>query len=82
LLAIAATEYALLGTLAALTGIGIALVGSWVLATFQFNLDFYVPWGSIAAIFVLVVLLIISIGLLNNRDVLRKRPLEVLRAEG
>ncbi len=81
LLKITATEYALLGSLAAATGIIIALVSSWLLATFQLELTYYAPWGAIAVIFVLVVALIVIVGLLNNREVLRKSPLEVLRRE-
>lgn len=81
LLKITATEYALLGSLAAATGIIIALVSSWLLATFQLELTYYAPWGAIAIIFVLVVALIVIVGLLNNREVLRKSPLEVLRRE-
>jgi putative ABC transport system permease protein len=81
LLKITATEYALLGSLAAATGISIALVSSWLLATFQLELTYYAPWGAIAIIFVLVVALIVIVGLLNNREVLRKSPLEVLRRE-
>ena len=81
LLQISATEYALLGSLAAATGIFIALVSSWLLASFQLELTFYVPWLAIGVIFVLVVVIIVVIGLLNSRDVLRKSPLEVLRRE-
>lgn len=81
LLKITATEYALLGSLAAATGIIIALVSSWLLATYQLELTYYAPWSAIGVIFILVVALIVVIGLLNNREVLRKSPLEVLRRE-
>ncbi|MEL7427827.1 MAG: FtsX-like permease family protein, partial [Bacteroidota bacterium] len=81
LLQITATEYALLGSLAAATGIVIALTSSWLLATFELELQFYAPWKAVVFIFVLVVALIVTIGLLNNREVLRKSPLEVLRRE-
>ena len=81
LLKITATEYALLGSLAAATGIIIALTSSWLLATFELELEFYAPWTAIIVIFVVVVVLIVTIGLLNNREVLRKSPLEVLRRE-
>lgn len=81
LLKITATEYALLGSLAAATGIIIALVSSYLLATYQLELVFYAPWVAIVVIFILVVALIVIIGLLNNREVLRKSPLEVLRRE-
>ena len=81
LLRISATEYALLGSLAAFTGILIALVSSYLLATYELELVFYAPWKAIGIIFLLVVGLIVVIGLLNSRDVLKKSPLEVLRRE-
>ncbi|MEL7221620.1 MAG: FtsX-like permease family protein, partial [Bacteroidota bacterium] len=81
LLRISATEYALLGALAAFTGIFIAVVSSYLLATYELELTYYAPWGAIGVIFLLVVGLIVGIGLLNSREVIRKSPLEVLRRE-
>jgi putative ABC transport system permease protein len=76
-----ATEYALLGSLSAATGILIALAGSYILATFQLELQFKLNWWPIFAVFFVVVGLTIMIGLLNSREVLFKSPLEVLRKE-
>ena len=81
LLHISAVEYGFLGVLAATTGIGIALAGSWFLAKYELELDFYVPWNAIIVIFFLVVSIITLVGLFNSREVLRKSPLEVLRRE-
>ena len=81
ILKINATEYALLGSLSALTGIIIAIVGSYFLATGELELDFRIdPW-PILAIFVLVVALTVCIGLYNTKEVLQRSPLEVLRKE-
>ena len=81
ILKINATEYALLGSLSALTGIVIAIVGSYFLATGELELDFRIdPW-PILAIFVLVVALTVCIGLYNTKEVLQRSPLEVLRKE-
>ena len=76
-----ATEYALLGALSAATGIIISLIGSYLLARFQLELDFNIKWLPISGVFFLVVALTVSIGLLNSRDVVNKSPLEVLRKE-
>ena len=81
ILQINATEYALLGALSAATGIIISLIGSYLLARFQLELDFNIQWLPILGVFLLVVALTISIGLLNSRDVVNKSPLEVLRKE-
>jgi len=76
-----ALEYIFLGSLAALTGILLSLLFSWILARFNFdtafNPQFFLPllvWVSVAA-------LTTFIGLLNVRGVLNQPPLEVLRKE-
>ncbi len=74
-------EYFLLGSLSALTGILLALLGSYLLATQQLELEFDIRWLPILIIFIVVVGLTVLIGLLNSRDVLNKAPLEVLRKE-
>lgn len=74
-----AVEYAALGSLSALTGIMLAVVGSYLLAKFVFNLDFNLSWWPILGIFVFIVALTVLIGLLNSRDVVKRSPLEVLR---
>jgi len=81
ILKINATEYALLGSLAALTGIVISIIASYFLATRQFELDYSLNWFPIIFIFLFVTTLTIIIGLLNSREVLQKSPLEVLRKE-
>lgn len=72
-------EYAALGSLSALTGIFLAVVGSYLLAKFVFELDFNLNWWPIVGIFLFIVVLTVFIGLLNSRDVVKKSPLEVLR---
>ena len=81
ILKINATEYGLLGGLSALTGIMISIVAAYLLSKFQFELDFDLNWLPIIAIFILVTLITVIIGLLNSREVIIKTPLEVLRNE-
>jgi putative ABC transport system permease protein len=76
-----AVEYALLGGLSAATGIVIALFGSWLLARFQFELDFQIRWLPLLVVFIFITLLTLLIGLFNTREVVRKPPLEILRKE-
>jgi putative ABC transport system permease protein len=73
-------EYLFLGALSALTGIVIALAGSWLLAKYSFEIPFTVNLLPIVALFLIISLLTVIIGLLNSRGVLNKPPLEVLRA--
>ena len=76
-----ATEYTVLGSLSAATGIVISLVGSYFLATRELELEFNIQWLPILGVFLFVVGLTVIIGLLNSREVLNKSPLEVLRKE-
>ena len=81
ILKINATEYALLGSLSALTGIGIAIIGSYFLASSELDLEFKLNWWPILLIFLFIVALTVFIGVFNTREVLRRSPLEVLRKE-
>jgi len=74
-----AVEYASLGILSALTGIILAVLGSYLLAKFVFELDFNLSWWPILGIFVFIVALTVGIGLWNSRDVVKMSPLEILR---
>jgi putative ABC transport system permease protein len=74
-----AVEYAALGILSALTGIFLAISGSFLLAKFVFELDFNISWWPILGIFIFIVVLNVVIGLWNSRDVVKRSPLEVLR---
>lgn len=81
ILRINAVEYALLGSLAALTGLLIAFVSSALLAVYQLDIPFTPRWWPALAIFGFIVALTVALGLLNSRSVLRESPLEVLRRE-
>ncbi|MBT8219889.1 MAG: FtsX-like permease family protein [Bacteroidia bacterium] len=76
-----ATEYIILGALSAATGIILSIAGSYLLATYQMELDFKMNWWPIIIVFILVTGLTVLIGLLNSREVVNKSPLEVLRKE-
>jgi putative ABC transport system permease protein len=74
-------EYGLLGALSSATGIGIALLSSFLLVKFVFELNFSFQWLPILIIFLFVSLITILIGLANSREVVNKAPLEILRKE-
>ncbi len=81
ILVITALEYLFLGALSALTGIVIAIAGSWLLAKYSFEIPFQVSYAPAGILFGLTVALTITIGLLNSRGVLNRPPLEVLRSD-
>ena len=78
--AITAIEYLFLGALSALTGIVIAIGGSWLLAKYTFDMAYTVNFLPVVAIFFIITLLTVIIGLLNSRGILNKPPLEILRS--
>ncbi len=74
-------EYLCLGSMAALSGIILALAASWALANFVFGVS-YQPSGEPIFIALFVVTgLTILVGLLNSRGICDRPPLEVLRAD-
>ncbi|TDE14587.1 ABC transporter permease [Dyadobacter psychrotolerans] len=78
---ITALEYFFLGSLASLTGIILAVAGSWSLAKFSFEAEFKPEIWPVAVVFFFVSLLTVLIGLINSRGILSKPPLEVLRQD-
>lgn len=80
LLKISLYEYAFLGVLGSLTGILLSLVGSFLLAQFVFEETFVPSLEPFYILLPVLTLLVVGIGLLNSRSVLRSPPLEILRA--
>ncbi len=72
-------EYASLGTLAGFAGTLLGACSAWALVEFLFELDFHLPVGRVAGVWLGVVVLTVVTGLANSRDVLRRRPLATLR---
>lgn len=80
ILRVVAAEYAALGLIAAVAGLGLAIAAAWALARWVFESPFGVP-ASVGGLGILVVVGTALMGLLNSRDVVRRAPLEVLRGE-
>jgi putative ABC transport system permease protein len=80
-LAINGLEYLFLGALAGLTGVLIAMAGSWALARFVFETDFRPDLSVALQAFAAVCALTVGIGLANSRFVVNRPPLEILREE-
>jgi putative ABC transport system permease protein len=72
-------EYALLGTLGALTGVVLSTLAGWALMHWIFKMAFvpaFVPAGLVAAA---MIGLAVAIGLLTGRDVFAETPMAALR---
>ncbi len=72
-------EYFLLGSLAALSGIAIALIAGWLVAWLSFDTVLSPNLWMLLAVYGLITFLTVIIGLSNSREVVRKSPLEILR---
>ena len=75
------TEYAALGTLAAVLAIGLAVLTGMGLMRFVFEARFSLPIVPLLGLGLGVVALTLVVGLWGSADVYRRTPVEVLRAE-
>ncbi len=73
------SEYALLGALGGLCGMGLATVGGWALVRFVFKVPFQFAFGPAAAIAAAMLGMAVGIGLLTGREVFRETPMAALR---
>jgi putative ABC transport system permease protein len=76
-----ALEYSALGLIAGLIGASGALVLSWAVCRFVFEIDWTPAPGLMAAGAAATTALVGFIGIVASADVLRKKPLATLRAE-
>ncbi|MBV9775004.1 MAG: FtsX-like permease family protein, partial [Gemmatimonadetes bacterium] len=74
-------EYALLGLLAAVVGIGLATAAGWALARWAFHLSYAVPVLSLLGLGAAMALLAMFVGWWGSRETFRRTPLEALREE-
>lgn len=74
-------EYSYLGLFAGLTGSLLALIASWALSIFFFEILFFPDFVSFVIIWILVTFLTVFVGWINTKSILNKSPLEILRKE-
>ncbi|MBT3342065.1 MAG: FtsX-like permease family protein [Gemmatimonadetes bacterium] len=72
-------EYLLLGSLAALTGLGLSILGGWAVTRYVFEITFAAPWWSLAAVAAIVPAATVVVGAFGSRGIHSAPPLEVLR---
>ena len=80
ILRILLVEYVVLGLLAALTGVILAVAGSWALAAFVFKINYAPALLPLLIALVGLPLLTVVLGFLMNRGLAHQPPLVVLRA--
>jgi putative ABC transport system permease protein len=79
--AMVALEYLGLGALGGLVGALGALALSWAVSHYLFDMAWHPAPGTVMAGVVLTSLVVGVVGVLASLDVVRRRPLAVLRAE-
>jgi len=75
-------EYLLVGSIAALSGVLLAILASWALSRWLFETVFAPAATPLVVAFLIVSGVTVATGLLGNRGVANRPPLEVLRSEG
>ena len=73
------SEYAALGTMAALVGGLLSLVAAWLITTRVFEFDYVPALGPAALLWIVTVALTLATGLFSGRSADRGTPLGVLR---
>ncbi|MGE0160641.1 MAG: ABC transporter permease [Gemmatimonadales bacterium] len=79
ILTVLLSEYVALGTVATASGLVLAVLAAAIVVPTVFELSYAPRVGSLAAIWIAVVVLTVVVGLLGSRDLLRRAPLAVLR---
>jgi putative ABC transport system permease protein len=75
------TEYLALGLLAVLVAIALSASAGWAIAKWVFETRYDLPLASLSGLTLLVVGLTLLVGLWSSAEVLKRPPLEILRAE-
>ena len=72
-------EYATLGVISALVGIGLAQGLSWAVMKYMIKSDWHLQPVTMAWVFLFSVLITVATGILSSLDVIRDKPLKTLR---
>jgi putative ABC transport system permease protein len=80
-LRIVLAEYLALGLLAAATAVLLSVGAGWALSRFLFDVSFDFPGGALLAVVGLTAALTVGVGLWGSLEVVRRTPLDVLRAD-
>jgi putative ABC transport system permease protein len=74
-------EYLSLGALSVVAAVALSSLAGWALVRFLFEARFTWPGASLGLLALGVLAMTVTVGLWNSREVLKKPPLAVLRAE-
>ena len=72
-------EYATLGVISALVGIGLSQGLSWAVMKYMIKSEWHLQLGTMALAFLFAILITVATGILSSFDVIRDKPLKTLR---
>jgi putative ABC transport system permease protein len=72
-------EFVVLGLMASLAGVTLAVGAQWALTHFVFKTSFSVPLPHLVVAIGINIAITVAVGILTGRKILRQPPLEVLR---
>lgn len=72
-------EYAALGLLAGVVGVGLSVGGGWAMMHYVFDLKFFLPALPLVAVLGATAALVAAVGIAASREVFRRTAMEVLR---
>ena len=75
------TEYGLLGILSGMIGAGFAAALSWAVSRFILNIEWEFDGMLTVAGAAITALVVLTVGVVSNFDVLLKKPLGILRSQ-
>lgn len=74
-------EYALVGVIAGLAGVGLSLASGWAVTKFALKVELYIPWGVTLLTVFLVAGMTWITGMLNSVGIAKQSPMESIRSE-
>ena len=81
ILRIMMVEYLFLGAIGAFSGVFLAMIASWGLTIFVFEITFIPVYLPTIAVIALIITMTVIVGLFASRGIHNRPPLEILRTE-
>lgn len=75
-------EYALVGSIAGMAGVGLSLASGWAVTKFALKVELFIPWGvTLGTVFIVAGMTLVT-GMLNSLGIAKQSPMESIRSEG
>ncbi|MDQ8187538.1 FtsX-like permease family protein [Pelagicoccus sp. SDUM812002] len=75
-------EYALVGIIAGIAGVGLSLLSGWAVTKYALKVELFIPWGVTFATVAIVAAMTLITGMLNSLGIAKQSPMESIRSDG